>query len=257
MDITSPSRRPALLRPDGGPVRVLVVDHASPTLELLSVVFQNEGWVVRGARDGHDAITVARHFRPDAVLLEVVPPGMSCADFLTCVRREHPALPALLLGATSQYGAEEGFASLTAGGVDYMTTPFSLEDVVTRMRALIRRSGKTGRRNNSILVVGDLVLDEASRHVTRSGDSIHLTATEFELLRLLMQHPQRALSKSRIMDRVWEYDFGGKTNVVEVCIYCLRRKIDSGREPMIHTRRGVGYLIKPASDTATRKTLRP
>ncbi|GAA3300927.1 hypothetical protein GCM10020295_42920 [Streptomyces cinereospinus] len=133
------------------------------------------------------------------------------------------------------------------GGDDYVTKPFSLEEVVARLRGLIRRSGTADRRSDSVLVVGDLTLDEDSREVTRAGESIHLTATEFELLRFLMRNQRRVLSKAQILDRVWSYDFGGKANVVELYISYLRRKIDAGREPMIHTRRGAGYLIKPAA----------
>ncbi len=127
-----------------------------------------------------------------------------------------------------------------------MTKPFSLEEVVARLRGLIRRSGAADRRPESVLVVGDLTLDEDSHDVTRAGVDIHLTATEFELLRYLMRNPRRVLSKAQILDRVWSYDFGGRANVVELYISYLRRKIDAGREPMIHTRRGAGYLIKPA-----------
>lgn len=118
---------------------------------------------------------------------------------------------------------------------------------MARLRGLIRRSGAADRRSESVLVVGDLALDEDSHEVSRGGDNIHLTATEFELLRFLMRNPRRVLSKAQILDRVWSYDFGGQANVVELYISYLRRKIDAGREPMIHTRRGAGYLIKPAT----------
>src|SRR5690606_25592736 len=129
---------------------------------------------------------------------------------------------------------EDRVAGLTAGGDDYATKPFSLEEVVARVRGLIRRSGAADRRPESVLVVGDLTLDEDSHEVTRGGESIHLTPTEFELLRYLMRNPRRVLSKAQILDRVWSYDFGGQANVVELYISYLRRKIDAGREPMIH-----------------------
>ena len=155
-----------------------------------------------------------------------------------------PDVPVLFL--TAKDAVEDRIAGLTAGGDDYVTKPFSLEEVVARLRGLIRRSCASGRRSESVLAVGDLTLDEDSHEVTRGGDSIHLTATEFELLRYLMRNPRRVLSKAQILDRVWSYDFGGQANVVELYISYLRRKIDAGREPMIHTRRGAGYLIKPA-----------
>lgn len=127
-----------------------------------------------------------------------------------------------------------------------MTKPFSLEELVARLRALLRRSGATEVRNDSTLVVGDLTLDEDSHEVTRGGDVINLTATEFELLRYLMRNPRRVLSKAQILDRVWNYDFGGQANVVELYISYLRKKIDADRPAMIHTMRGAGYVLKPA-----------
>ncbi len=138
-------------------------------------------------------------------------------------------------------------AGLTAGGDDYVTKPFSLEEVVARLRALMRRAGARQAESESTLHVGDLVLDEDSHEVSRGGEDISLTATEFELLRFLMRNPRRVLSKAQILDRVWNYDFGGQANVVELYISYLRKKIDAGRPPMIHTMRGAGYVLKPAA----------
>jgi two-component system, OmpR family, response regulator len=135
---------------------------------------------------------------------------------------------------------------LTAGGDDYVTKPFSIEELVLRLRALLRRSPLALASDSSAIVVGDLVLDEDSREVRRGGDLIALTATEFELLRFLMRNPKRVMSKAQILDRVWDYDFGGQANIVELYISYLRKKIDAGREPMIHTMRGFGYVLKPA-----------
>jgi two-component system OmpR family response regulator len=141
---------------------------------------------------------------------------------------------------------EDRVAGLTAGGDDYVTKPFSLEELVARLRALLRRTGAGAARADSTVVVGDLVLDEDSREVRRGGELVSLTATEFELLRYLMRNPRRVLSKAQILDRVWNYDFGGQANVVELYISYLRKKIDAGRAPMIHTMRGAGYVLKPA-----------
>ena len=127
-----------------------------------------------------------------------------------------------------------------------MTKPFSLEEVVARLRALMRRAGARRSQSESTLQVGDLILDEDSHEVSRGGDDITLTATEFELLRFLMRNPRRVLSKAQILDRVWNYDFGGQANVVELYISYLRKKVDAGRAPMIHTMRGAGYVLKPA-----------
>ena len=198
---------------------------------------------MRSAGDGAGALSTARDFRPDAVILDVMLPDMDGLTVLGRLRRELPDVPVLFL--TARDAVEDRIAGLTAGGDDYVTKPFSLEEVVARLRGLIRRSGTATVRSESTLVVGDLVLDEDSHDVSRGGDSIHLTATEFELLRFLMRNPRRVLSKAQILDRVWNYDFGGQANVVELYISYLRKKIDAGRSPMIHTRRGAGYLIKP------------
>ncbi|WP_244224037.1 response regulator transcription factor [Streptomyces tirandamycinicus] len=242
---TSTSRgRTELRRTDGSPVRVLVVDDESSLTELLSMALRYEGWEARSAGDGAGAVSAARAFRPDAVILDVMLPDMDGLTLLGRLRRELPDVPVLCL--TARDAVEDRIAGLTAGGDDYVTKPFSLEEVVARLRGLIRRSGRAAAaRDESLLVVGDLTLDEDSHEVTRGGTSIHLTATEFELLRYLMRNPRRVLSKAQILDRVWSYDFGGQANVVELYISYLRRKIDAGRTPMIHTRRGAGYLIKP------------
>ncbi|WP_329120261.1 response regulator transcription factor [Streptomyces sp. NBC_01465] len=243
MTATSPQGRTEMLRPDGSPVRVLVVDDEASLAELLSMALRYEGWEVRSAGDGAGAVRSARDFRPDAVVLDVMLPDMDGLQVLGRLRRELPEVPVLFL--TAKDSVEDRIAGLTAGGDDYVTKPFSLEEVVARLRGLIRRSGTAALRSESLLAVGDLTLDEDSHEVVRSGTSIHLTATEFELLRFLMRNPRRVLSKAQILDRVWSYDFGGQANVVELYISYLRRKIDAGRTPMIHTRRGAGYLIKP------------
>ncbi|MET8180085.1 response regulator transcription factor [Streptomyces sp. NPDC005336] len=243
MMATSPHGRTELLRPDGSPVRVLVVDDESALADLLSMALRYEGWEVRTAGDGAEAIRTTRELRPDAVVLDIMLPDMDGLTVLGRLRRELPDVPVLFL--TARDAVEDRIAGLTAGGDDYVTKPFSLEEVVARLRGLLRRSGAAAARSESVLAVGDLVLDEDSHEVSRAGREIHLTATEFELLRYLMRNPRRVLSKAQILDRVWSYDFGGQANVVELYISYLRRKIDAGRSPMIHTRRGAGYLIKP------------
>ncbi|GHC35978.1 response regulator transcription factor [Streptomyces cinnamoneus] len=244
----SPQGRTQLLHDDGSPVRVLVVDDEAPLADLLSLALRYEGWHVRSAADGTEAVRCAREFRPDAVVLDVMLPDMDGLAVLGRLRHDRPDVPVLFL--TAKDSVEDRIAGLTAGGDDYVTKPFSLEEVVARLRGLLRRSRAVAPRGDSLLTVGDLVLDEDSHEVTRGGTGIHLTATEFELLRFLMRNPRRVLSKPQILDRVWSYDFGGQANVVELYISYLRRKIDAGREPMIHTRRGAGYLIKPAAAPA-------
>src|SRR6266545_950342 len=188
-------------------------------------------------------LRTAREFRPDIVVLDVMLPDMDGLEVLRRLHGEAPGLPVLFL--TAKDSVEDRIAGLTAGGDDYVTKPFSLEEVALRLRALLRRTGVTEASAGARLVVGDLTLDEDSREVTRGGEPIELTATEFELLRFLMRNPRRVLSKAQILDRVWHYDFGGQANVVELYVSYLRKKIDAGRPPMIHTLRGAGYVLKP------------
>ena len=172
-------------------------------------------------------------------------PDLNGLEVLRRLRDDSPNLPVLFL--TAKDAVEDRIAGLTAGGDDYVTKPFSLEEVVARVRGLMRRTAIAIAQSGSVLSVGDLTLDEESHEVSRGGDEISLTATEFELLRYLMRNPRRVLSKAQILDRVWNYDFGGQQNVVEIYISYLRKKIDAGREPMIHTLRGVGYVLRAAT----------
>jgi two-component system OmpR family response regulator len=233
-----------MCRADGNPINVLVVDDEAVLAEMVSMALRYEGWNIATASDGSAAIAAARNQRPDVVVLDVMLPDMSGLDVLHKLREEHPQLPVLLL--TAKDAVEDRIAGLTAGGDDYVTKPFSIEEVVLRLRALLRRTGVTTVDSGAQLVVGDLVLDEDSHEVTRAGEPIALTSTEFELLRFMMRNSKRVLSKAQILDRVWSYDFGGRSNIVELYISYLRKKIDSGREPMIHTLRGAGYVLKPA-----------
>jgi two-component system OmpR family response regulator len=171
-------------------------------------------------------------------------PDFDGLEVMRRIRAEDPQVPVIFL--TAKDSVEDRIGGLTAGGDDYVTKPFSLEEVIARLRALLRRSGAALARSDSILVVGDLTLDEDSHEVRRGGVEIQLTATEFELLRYLMRNPRRVLSKAQILDRVWNYDFGGQANVVELYISYLRKKIDANRPPMIHTLRGAGYVLRPA-----------
>ena len=243
--MTNATTKPAKLqRPDGTPPRVLVVDDEHNLTELLGMALRYEGWDVRSAGSGMAAVRAAREFEPDVVALDMMLPDMDGLEVLRKMREHNDRIPVLFL--TAKDAVEDRIAGLTAGGDDYVTKPFSLEEVVARLRALMRRTAIAAADDpDSVLVVGDLSLDEDSHEVIRSGDSITLTATEFELLRYLMRNPKRVLSKAQILDRVWNYDFGGQANVVELYISYLRKKIDAGREPMIHTMRGVGYVLKP------------
>ncbi|MFG1874522.1 response regulator transcription factor [Sphaerisporangium sp. NPDC049003] len=239
----APAPTTGLLRPDGTPVRVLVVDDEPDLAEVLSAVLRYEGWEVRTAGDGASAIRLAREFAPDAVILDIMLPDLGGLEVLRRLRAEIPQVCVLFL--TARDSVEDRVAGITAGGDDYVTKPFSLEEVLARLRGLLRRAGMTRAGNGDRLAVGDLVMDEEAREVTRAGQLVDLTPTEFELLRFLMRNPRRVLSKAQILDRVWSYDFGGQAHVVELYISYLRKKIDAGRSPLIHTVRGVGYVLKP------------
>jgi two-component system OmpR family response regulator len=226
--------------------RILVVDDEPNLAELLTAALRYEGWATSTALTGQDAIRAAIDEPPDAVVLDVMLPDVDGLGVMRRIRAHHPGVPVLFL--TARDAVEDRVAGLTAGGDDYVTKPFSLEELVARLRGLLRRAGAARPAELSVLAVGDLLMDEDAHEVERAREPIRLTATEFELLRFLMRNPRRVLSKAQILDRVWQYDFGGQENIVELYVSYLRRKIDKGREPMIHTVRGVGYLLKPAAE---------
>jgi two-component system, OmpR family, response regulator len=230
---------------DGTQVRVLVVDDEPSLAELLSSVLRYEGWSVRTAGSGTEAVKFGREFRPDAVVLDIMLPDFDGLEVMRRLRAELPDVCVLFL--TARDAVEDRVAGLTAGGDDYVTKPFSLEEVLARLRGLLRRANLAKTSSEGALTVADLTMDEDAREVRRGGELIDLTATEFELLRFMMRNPRRVLSKAQILDRVWNYDFGGQAHVVELYISYLRKKIDAGRVPLIHTVRGVGYVLKPAS----------
>lgn len=224
---------------------MLVVDDERSLADLLTMALRYEGFDVLAAADGLGAVRAAREFRPDAVVLDMMLPDFDGIEVMRRLRAEAPDVPVLFL--TAKDSVQDRVAGLTAGGDDYVTKPFSIEELVARLRALVRRLARVDNSGDSTIVVGDLVLEEDSREVRRGDDPVELTATEFELLRYFMRNPRRVLSKRQILDRVWNYDFGGQFNVVELYVSYLRKKIDAGRAPMIHTMRGAGYVLKPAA----------
>jgi two-component system OmpR family response regulator len=242
---TGPGDGTAMRRPGGGPLGALGGPHPPTLAELLTMALRYEGWDVRSAHDGLTAVRTVRDFKPDVVVLDVMLPDIDGLEVLRRLRADASDVPVLFL--TARDAVEDRIAGLTAGGDDYVTKPFSLEEVVARLRGLMRRAGAAPVRTSALLTVGDLTLDEDSHEVARADRSVELTATEIEPLRYLMRNPRRVLSKAQILDRVWNYDFGGQSNVVELYISYLRKKIDAGRSPMIHTVRGAGYVLKPAA----------
>jgi two-component system, OmpR family, response regulator len=228
---------------DAATPRVLVVDDEQSLAEVLASVLRRDGWAARTAYTGSEAVRLAREFQPDAVILDMMLPDLDGLDVLGRIRSFDADVSVLFL--TARDSVEDRIAGITAGGDDYVTKPFSLEEVMARLRGLLRRAGSARGQANAGLAVADLTMDEDAHEVSRAGERIDLTATEFELLRFLMRNPRRVLSKSQILDRVWDYDFGGQAHIVELYISYLRKKIDAGRDPLIHTVRGVGYILRP------------
>lgn len=237
----APNQR--LHKPDGTMIRALVVDDEPALRELLSLALRYEGWDARTAEDGHGALALIRDFHPDVIVLDVMLPDINGLQILRRIQTDGNTTPVLFL--TANDSLEDRIAGLTQGGDDYVTKPFSLEEVVARIRGLIRRSTHAVPDSpGSSLTVGELSLDEDAREVIRAGDRIVLTCTEFDLLHYFMQNPKRVLTKTQILEHVWGFDFGGRSSIVEIYVSYLRKKIDAGREPMIHTLRGVGYMLK-------------
>jgi two-component system OmpR family response regulator len=235
----------ALVKPDGKPVRALVVDDEPAISELVSMALRYEKFEVRIAASGHAAVAEAKDFNPDIIVLDIMLPDFDGLEVMRRIRADNADVPVLFL--TAKDAVADRVVGLTAGGDDYVTKPFSVEELVARIRGIVRRSILASEvREDPEIVVGDLVLNEETYEVFRGDARVELTATEFELLRYLMRNPKRVLSKAQILDRVWSYDFGGRSSIVEIYISYLRKKIDTLGPAMIHTVRGVGYVLRPA-----------
>jgi two-component system, OmpR family, response regulator len=226
----------------GGSARILVVDDEESITQLLCTALRYEGFETASAADGREAPATAGRFRPDLVLLDVMLPdidGFEVHRRLTGGAR--PRLPVVFL--TARRDTDDRIRGLTIGADDYVVKPFSLEELIARVRAVLRRTRGEGDEVRR-LVFEDLELDEETREVRRGGRLVELTPTEFGLLRYLLANAGRVLSKAQILDHVWNYDFGGDSNVVETYISYLRKKIDRQGEPLIHTVRGFGYSLR-------------
>ncbi len=223
--------------------RILVVDDEPNITDLVATALRYEGFAVATAQTGGDAIREATTFRPDLLVLDVMLPDRDGFELLRRLRADHVQLPVVFL--TARDSTEDKVKGLTVGGDDYVTKPFSLEELVARIRAVLRRAAGNGAASASAkLVFSDLELDDDTHEVWRGTTRIDLTPTEYKLLRYLMHNVRRALSKAQILDHVWEYDFDGDANVVETYISYLRKKLDPLGPPLIHTIRGVGYTMR-------------
>ncbi|MDO4929299.1 MAG: response regulator transcription factor [Corynebacterium sp.] len=223
--------------------RVLVVDDEPNIVELLTVSLKFQGFEVATANSGDEALAVAQEFNPDAFILDVMMPGMDGFELLPKLRGAGFDGPVLFL--TAKDAVENRIHGLTIGADDYVTKPFSLEEVITRLRVILRRGSQPEPVDDeSTITYADLTLNDATHEVTKAGKVVELSPTEFNLLRYLMLNAEVVLSKSKILDNVWHYDFGGDGNVVESYISYLRRKIDTQEPMLIHTVRGVGYVLR-------------
>jgi two-component system OmpR family response regulator len=226
--------------------RLLVVDDEPNIRELLTASLRFAGFEVFSAPDGAQALSLADLHHPDLVVLDVMLPDLDGFTVTRKLRDRGRDMPILFLTARDETG--DKIQGLTIGGDDYVTKPFSLEEVVARIRAVLRRSGAGAGADSGRLVFHDLELDEDSHEVRRGETPVELSPTEFKLLRYLMLNPNRVLSKTQILDHVWAYDFHGESGIVESYISYLRRKIDAVEPPLIHTKRGVGYVLRLPPD---------
>jgi two-component system OmpR family response regulator len=228
----------------GRPAKVLVVDDEASICALLSATLRLTGFEVRVANNGREALAAAAEYSPDLVVLDVMMPDLSGFEVAQRLRASGRPVPVLFL--TARDSVEDRISGLTVGADDYVAKPFSLEEVVLRIRAILRRSlGETAQSADSgVLRYADLEMDEDAHEVRRAGKLVDLSPTEFNLLRYLLTNAGRVVSKAQILDRVWNYDFGGDGRIVESYVYYLRRKIDKWEPPLIHTVRGVGYALR-------------
>jgi two-component system OmpR family response regulator len=223
--------------------RVLVVDDEPNIVDVISMALRYQGFDVAEAGTGAEALAQVRAFRPHLIILDVMLPDMEGFDVAERLGAQRTGVPIIFL--TARDSTEDKVRGLTTGGDDYVTKPFSLEELVARIRTILRRSGLTAA-DSARLTFEDVELDEDTMEVTRAGEPIELTATEYRLLRYLMANPRRVMTRAQLLDHVWDYDFGGDGRVLETYISYLRKKLDAGGPPLIHTVRGVGYALRTA-----------
>ena len=222
--------------------RVLIVDDEDNIVDVITMALRFQGFVTESAHTGADALATVASFRPHLMVLDVMLPDMEGFEVARRLGAERAGVPIIFL--TARDATEDKVRGLTTGGDDYVTKPFSLEELVARIRTVLRRTGKA-EPESSRLVFEDLELDDDSHEVTRAGEPIDLTATEYRLLRYFMLNPRRVLSRPQLLDHVWDYDFNGDARVLETYVSYLRKKLDIHGPSLIHTVRGVGYSLRP------------
>ncbi|MFG3437128.1 response regulator transcription factor [Nonomuraea sp. NPDC047897] len=222
--------------------RILVVDDEPYLADLVSTALTYEGFATATAATGAAAVAMTNSFRPDLIVLDVMLPDLPGTEVCRRLRRTGTEVPVVFL--TARDATEDKIGGLTAGGDDYVTKPFSLEELIARIRAVLRRTTRTEPVGGGLLGFEDLVIDEDAYEVRRDGVLLDLTPTEFKLLRFLVTNAGRVMTKRQILDHVWEYDFGGNDGVVQTYISYLRRKVDAVHPPLIHTVPRVGYVLR-------------
>jgi two-component system, OmpR family, response regulator len=222
--------------------RILVVDDEPNIVDVVSMALRFHGYAVETAGNGTDALAAVTSFRPDLIVLDVMLPDMEGFEVARRLGAERAATPIVFL--TARDAPEDKLRGLTTGGDDYVTKPFSLEELLARVRNILRRAGRA-RPDSSRLTFEDLELDEDTREVSRGGELVELTATEYRLLRYLMLNPRRVLTRAQILDHVWDNDFGGDARVLETYVSYVRKKLDVHGPSLIQTVRGVGYALRP------------
>jgi two-component system OmpR family response regulator len=221
--------------------RVLVVDDEPNIVDVLTMALRFQGFEVESAGTGAGALNAVSAFKPHLIVLDVMLPDMEGFEVARRLGAERAGTPIIFL--TARDATEDKIRGLTTGGDDYVTKPFSLEELIARVRTVLRRTGQA-EADSSRLVFEDLELDDDSREVSRAGAPIDLTATEYRLLRYFMLNPRRVLSRAQLLDHVWDYDFGGDARVLETYVSYLRKKLDVNGPSLIHTVRGVGYTLR-------------
>jgi two-component system OmpR family response regulator len=221
--------------------RVLVVDDEPNIVDVVTMALRFQGFEVESAGTGAEALAAVASFRPQLIVLDVMLPDMEGFDVAERLGAQRARVPIIFL--TARDDTADKVRGLTIGGDDYVTKPFSLEELIARVRTILRRTG-LAEPDSGRLVFGDLELDEETREVTRAGELVELTATEYRLLRYLMLNPRRVLTRMQLLEHVWKYDFGGDARVLETYVSYLRKKLDIHGPSLIHTVRGVGYALR-------------
>jgi two-component system OmpR family response regulator len=221
--------------------RVLVVDDEPNIVDVISMALRFQGFEVESAGTGQAALAAVNTFKPQMIVLDVMLPDMEGFEVARRLGAQRARVPIIFL--TARDATDDKVRGLSLGGDDYVTKPFSLEELVARIRSILRRSG-LAEAESSRMVFEDVELDEDAHEVTRRGELVELTATEYRLLRYLMLNPRRVLTRAQLLEHVWDYDFGGDARVLETYVSYLRRKLNVHGPPLIHTVRGVGYALR-------------